>query len=274
MLQDVAAGRLSPSAVVLLLHYMQLAFAQHGKPIQETLRDTGAATNLGNGTILAAREALAASGWITVEVEGQRRHQVVTITLADRWDENCARHDGYGQKLTTYGQKPANGGRKLTIADLKSSPKTEDVEDKQQHAREEPPDRNDELNLTQFSVATMTPAEADDLVTAVYRGARRDRRQLTSSMHLRELAIARQLLSAGASPPEGEAWAREAAADPRRRAPIDMRAYEHERVDWLARRRSGALHVGVAHTTVYEHDPWHGRRPPIAEADLARGAAL
>jgi hypothetical protein len=58
-------------------------------------------------------------------------------------------------------------------------------------------------------------------------------------MQRRDLAIARQLAAAGAVPEEAAAFAREMTATPGRLAPVDLRAFERERLSWLARRRAG-----------------------------------
>ena len=75
------------------------------------------------------------------------------------------------------------------------------------------------------------------LVEALYRGLGVDPDELTQSMHARELTIADQLVAAGATPEEAEAYARDVGAADNRLAPIDMRSFERERPTWLARRR-------------------------------------
>jgi hypothetical protein len=75
------------------------------------------------------------------------------------------------------------------------------------------------------------------LVDALYRGLGVDRGELTRTMLARELAIAGQLIEAGATVDEAEAYARDAGTAGNRLAPIDMRSFERERPSWLARRR-------------------------------------
>jgi hypothetical protein len=53
------------------------------------------------------------------------------------------------------------------------------------------------------------------------------------------MAIARQLVAAGATPAQAEAYARETSAAIGRIAPVDLRSFERERLGWLARRRGG-----------------------------------
>jgi len=78
---------------------------------------------------------------------------------------------------------------------------------------------------------------ARDLVAAFYRGLGADSSALTVTMRRRDLAIARQLVDAGASAAEAESYARETCQMAGRIAPIDLRSFERERLGWLARRR-------------------------------------
>ena len=79
--------------------------------------------------------------------------------------------------------------------------------------------------------------EARDLVVAFYRGLGADSTALTVTMRRRDLAIARQMVDAGASAAEAESYARETSQLAGRIAPIDLRSFERERLGWLARRR-------------------------------------
>jgi hypothetical protein len=74
-------------------------------------------------------------------------------------------------------------------------------------------------------------------VRALYRGLGADSTALTMTMRRRDLAIARQLVDAGASAAEAESYARETCQMAGRIAPIDLRSFERERLGWLARRR-------------------------------------
>jgi hypothetical protein len=56
-------------------------------------------------------------------------------------------------------------------------------------------------------------------------------------MRRRDAAIARQLVEAGATLAEAEAYARETTAASSRLAPVDLRSFERERLRWLAPRR-------------------------------------
>ena len=78
---------------------------------------------------------------------------------------------------------------------------------------------------------------AGDLVVAFYRGLGADSTALTLTMRRRDLAIARQLVAAGATPAEAESYARDTCQMAGRIAPIDLRSFERERLGWLARRR-------------------------------------
>ena len=64
---------------------------------------------------------------------------------------------------------------------------------------------------------------------------------MTAAIRRRDLAIARQLVAAGATAAEAEAYAREASAASGRIAPVDLRSFERERLGWLARRRGKDL---------------------------------
>jgi len=148
-----------------------------------------------------------------------------------------ASQEPYGQKLTTNGQKPAIAGRKLSIGNLKTALKTEEIKDiPQQHAREEDdgPDRAVPLPR----MLTRVPDDAvDEFVAAFYRGLGQDVRTLTRPLLHREQVVARDLIAAGATPSEAEAFARDVGADGRRRAPVDgLRTFERERLFWRSRR--------------------------------------
>jgi hypothetical protein len=75
------------------------------------------------------------------------------------------------------------------------------------------------------------------LVAAFYGGLGADAGSLTTTMRRRDMAIARQLVLAGATPEEAEQYARETSQTGSRIAPVDMRSFERERLGWLARRR-------------------------------------
>ena len=66
----------------------------------------------------------------------------------------------------------------------------------------------------------------------------------TTAIRRRDLAIARQLAAAGATPEEAEAYARETATATGRMAPVDLRSFERERLGWRARRRGGSTPLG------------------------------
>lgn len=286
LLEHIADGRLKPSSVVLLLHYMRLAWEQHGRPITETLRDTKRRTGLSNGTILVSRSELADADWIQIQVEGQRRDQLVTVTLKQRWDENCSGHVN-GQNLTNsaligrnparHGQKPARHGRNLTNAHLGDARiKTlKDIEDPQGRAVDDD-GRGVPIELQLPGMLTEVPARrsgkaqgsatAEDLLDGLYR----DGLNSKPVRDARELESAQGLVDDGATPADAAAWAREAVAEGRIKL-ITAATFLLAWPGWRARRRSA---TSAVRRSGYEHDPWKGTRPPIAEADLARGAAL
>ena len=74
-------------------------------------------------------------------------------------------------------------------------------------------------------------------MTAFYRGLGAAPSIATDAMQRRDLAIARQLVAAGTTPCEAEAYARETSGVESRLAPVDLRSFERERPGWLARQR-------------------------------------
>jgi hypothetical protein len=61
---------------------------------------------------------------------------------------------------------------------------------------------------------------------------------VTAAIRRRDLVIASDLVAAGATPSEAEAYAVETSAISARVAPVDLRSFERERLGWLARRRN------------------------------------
>jgi Helix-turn-helix domain len=108
------------------------------------------------------------------------------------------------------------------------------------------------------------PPRPQEVVEALYRGLGADLGQLTPALRRRELAIAAQLVAVGATPAEAEAYARDARAQPGRFAAVDLRAFERERLAWLARRRG-------AETSLARHVDRTGQPPGGVQAGaLAR----
>jgi hypothetical protein len=82
--------------------------------------------------------------------------------------------------------------------------------------------------------------EADRLIEAFYKGLGVGTGGLTRSILARERSIARQLIEAGTTSAEAEAYAHEMASVPNRLAPIDLRSFERERSTWTARQGRAA----------------------------------
>ena len=80
---------------------------------------------------------------------------------------------------------------------------------------------------------------AEELANAFYGGLGAGPDGVTVAIRRCDIAIARQLVAAGATAAEAEAYAREASAASGRVAPVDLRSFERERLGWLARRRGG-----------------------------------
>jgi hypothetical protein len=98
----------------------------------------------------------------------------------------------------------------------------------------------------------------------------RDAASLTASERRQEARAASRVLSRGGSPGEALRFIDYVLKAPGRWAAPTVRLYDKEREGWLARRRPETVAIT---RSGYDHDPWDGR-PPIAEADLARGAVL
>lgn len=93
------------------------------------------------------------------------------------------------------------------------------------------------IPLTVAASTIGTPDPAHILVSAFYRGLGADASASTLAIRRRDAAIARQLVDAGATPAEAEAYARDVTSAPGRLAPVDLRSFERERLSWLTRRR-------------------------------------
>jgi hypothetical protein len=254
LLDDVASGRLKPAAIVLYLHYKRVAFEQHGEPIDETLRETKVRTGLSNGTILSARDELESAAWLQVDKHGTSRGQMVTITVLERWPENCQRHGhigqkltkpggAIGQKLTRFGQKPADVGRKLTKPHLSAELLNtgEYIEDPLRG--ENAPDPAPAPQRLQAAMALMPVKPADTQVSpgeevfaGLYRGLGVDPSTLTAAQHQLERRIADAMAGRGTTGEEAEAYARETNL-PGRYAPVNMQSFERGYASWLAKRR-------------------------------------
>jgi hypothetical protein len=79
-------------------------------------------------------------------------------------------------------------------------------------------------------------ADARKLADAFYRGLGGEATSLTAAIRRRDLVIAGDLVVAGATPSEAEAYAVETSAVSGRIAPVDLRSFERERMGWLATR--------------------------------------
>ncbi|MDQ6671045.1 MAG: helix-turn-helix domain-containing protein, partial [Chloroflexota bacterium] len=82
-------------------------------------------------------------------------------------------------------------------------------------------------------------ADAQKLAEAFYRGLGGEVTAVTGAIRRRDLVIAGDLVAAGVTPSEAEAYAVETSAVGGRIAPVDLRSFERERLGWLARRRGG-----------------------------------
>lgn len=122
-------------------------------------------------------------------------------------------------------------------------------------------------------VATATAPEmvAWDLVVAFHARLKCDASALTAGNQRQELRAAQRLLARGASPSEARRFIDDVLDTPGRWAAPTLRLFDKEREGWLAR-CGGTGGANPNDSSLYQHDPWQGRRPPIAEEDLARAA--
>ena len=102
------------------------------------------------------------------------------------------------------------------------------------------PDDTFQPALPGTAAVALPPAGHDDpaerLLVAFYRGLDSDIASLTSRQRLAKLKLAQELVAAGATPSQAEAYARETNADRRRTAPVSLRSFAEERQAWLQRR--------------------------------------
>jgi hypothetical protein len=117
LLEDLFAGRVRGSSVQLWLFYKQLVAQHHGRPPTLTLRDIGEQSGLGQGTILQGHRELETLKWLGVSKEGVTKGQVRTVTIRNRWAENCRHDDRIAQKLSKskrIARNPANEPQNLS----------------------------------------------------------------------------------------------------------------------------------------------------------------
>jgi hypothetical protein len=122
------------------------------------------------------------------------------------------------------------------------------------------------------TTAVDSSTSPEDLVDGLYRGLGVGPETSTARMRKSELAIAHGLVDVGATPDEVEAYARETNARPGRTT-VNMATFEKDRPSWLARRTAATVAAANSIGTLSD-DPWKGRRPPIAEADLVRARVV
>jgi hypothetical protein len=139
---------------------------------------------------------------------------------------------------------------------------------------EQPQQQGIDLCVTASDSITARESEAtpDDpahaLASAFYRGLGAEVGAVTAAIRRRDIVIARQLLAAGATAAEAEAYAREATAASGRIAPVDLRSFERERLGWLARRRGREQSQRQIVDRTGQPPSWQGRPPdPISPRD-------
>lgn len=118
-----------------------------------------------------------------------------------------------------------------------------------------------------------TPAVKSDLPQALadafYRGLGAGAEAVTAAIRRRDAMIAAQLVAAGATAAEAEAYARESSTASGRIVPVDLRSFERERLGWLARRRGAGGSQSRFLDRTGQPASWETR----SEHDAAPGAA-
>lgn len=250
----------------LLAHYQRVAGFEG--TCAESTATTAAQCRMSPRRVVQARSELVAGGWIAVSHFGAIGQQVAVVSVVDRMSDNLARYDRSCQAATPgQADTPAPGAAPARIK--RSSPlhlvqalpepavwspvKTpEDSGTPPIAPQPNPPEQQqgDGIELTETSCSSAAPSRdggdetAGALVTAFYRGLGSTPMVATAAMQRRDVAIARQLVAAGATPDEAEAYARQSSGLEGRLAPIDLRSFERERPAWLVRhRRQERRHV-------------------------------
>jgi hypothetical protein len=95
------------------------------------------------------------------------------------------------------------------------------------------------MDVSLYGPSNPTPESPEELVAGLYRGLGVDTATLTPRVYRREIEIARDLVAAGETPDEAEAYARETNV-PGRRAAVDMNSFEHDRASWRSRHQRAA----------------------------------
>jgi len=93
VIPHMAGDDLNPFQYRLYAHYKKLYAIKGG--CEESVRETAKATHMSSKTITAARNGLAALGYISQDIPTKaqaRKGQTVHVTLIDRWAENMARY--------------------------------------------------------------------------------------------------------------------------------------------------------------------------------------
>jgi hypothetical protein len=137
--------------------------------------------------------------------------------------------------------------------------------------------RGEESNAEHQGGAASLPLEAgfgtapQALVAAFYRGLGVPADAATPAIRRRELAIGNELVQAGATAAEAEAYARQARTTVGRIAPVDLRSYERERLSWLSRagRTGGGMPLLVDRTGQGPHGSASTSPPPQQHTDAA-----
>lgn len=266
-------SELNVYAFRLLAHYQRVA------GLEGTCAESTAATathcRMSPRRVVQARSELVAGGWIAVSYLGPIGQQAAVVTVVDRMSDNLARYARLPAPAPPeepaatpeQGHTPACGAAPARI--MRSSPlrlvqalpvpagrspvKTPEDTGTPPIAPQPAPQQQQQGDGMKLTLTVCSPAglfrnedleTAGALVAAFYRGLDSMPTVATAAMQRRDVAIARQLVAAGATPDEAEAYARQCSGLEGRLAPIDLRSFERERPAWLVRhRRQERRHV-------------------------------
>jgi hypothetical protein len=257
----------------LLAHYQRVA-GLAGACAEPTAR-TAARCRMSPRRVVQARAELVEAGWITLAYSGPAGQQVPLVSMLDRMADNIARYSRPAPGSDTEAASPEMAepsvpppARAAAPARTTGRPPLHLVQAPPAPAcrSPEPPDKTPEdtgtppltphgpepnhrqqgggIGPIETTCPSPLPAPgtaaeepARTLVAAFYQGLGAAPSTATLAMQRRDLAIARQLVGAGATPREAEAYARETSNLEGRLAPVDLRSFERERPAWLVRHR-------------------------------------
>jgi hypothetical protein len=247
----------------LLAHYQRVAGL--AGTCAEPTATTAARCRMSPRRVVQARAELVEAGWITLAYAGPAGQQVPAVSVVDRMADNIAHYErppvpSAGEPAPpeppARAAAPARTSRRPPLHQVQAPPapagRSPELPEKTPEDTGIPPltphapqpndwQQGDGIGPTETACpsppapGTGVEEPARALVDAFYCGLGAALSTATLAMQRRDLVIARQLVAAGATPREAEAYARETSGMEGRLAPIDLRSFERERPGWLAR---------------------------------------